>query len=157
MEKDTYYLYPGYIFFSKSPYKITTVLGSCISVCLWDKKNNFGGMNHYIYADFRKTENKGISGSVAIPHLIKLMLDSGSKLDNLEANIVGGASSEVLSSDVAVENIKFAKKTLENYKIKIVYMNTGGFKGRKVSFDNYTGKVEVQFLKENSKRVDANE
>lgn len=157
MEKDTYYLYPGYIFFSKSPYKITTVLGSCISVCLWDKKNNFGGMNHYIYADFRKTENKGISGSVAIPHLIKLMLDSGSKLENLEANIVGGASSEVLSSDVAVENIKFAKKTLENYKIKIVYMNTGGFKGRKVSFDNYTGKVEVQFLKENSKRVDANE
>lgn len=157
MEKDTYYLYPGYIFFSKEPYKIVTVLGSCVSICLWDKKNMFGGMNHYIYSDFRKTEGKGISGSVAIPHLIKLMLDNGSKLENLEASIVGEASSEVLSSDVAVQNVKFARDSMENYRIKINYVNTGGFKGRKITFDNYTGKVEVKFLKGNGKRVDEDE
>lgn len=157
MEGKIYYLYPGYIFFSKEAHRIITILGSCISVCLWDKKNMVGGMNHYIYAGFKESEKRGISGTVAIPHLIKLMLDAGSKIEDLEASIIGGATIEVLPSDVADANIKIAKDILNKYGIKIKLMNTGGNKGRKLTFDNYTGKVEVEMLKGYSKRVDKDE
>lgn len=157
MEKEVYYLYPGYIFFSKDPYKITTILGSCVSICLWDSKKRVGGMNHYIYANHRKSENKGISGAVSIPYLIKLLIDSGSKIENLEANIIGGASSKLLEPTVAEENIFIAKEILRKYSIKVKSMHTGGFRGRKIVFDNYTGKIDIIFLKDLNKRVDKNE
>lgn len=154
MEKQMHYLYPGCIFFSKEPYKITTILGSCVSVCLWDRKNKIGGMNHYIYARYRKSEKKGISGINAIPYLIKLFTENGSRMEDLEAKIVGGANSKVLESSVSAENVQIAKEILELNKIKIKSINIGGFKGRKVVFDNTTGEVEISYLKEASKRVD---
>ena len=33
-----YYLKPGYIFFSSEGHILETVLGSCVSVCLFDNK-----------------------------------------------------------------------------------------------------------------------
>ena len=157
MEKEVYYLYPGYIFFSKDPYKITTILGSCVSICLWDSKKRVGGMNHYIYANYRKSESKGISGAISIPYLIKLLVESGSKIEDLEASIIGGASSKILEPTVAEENVLIAKNILRKYSIKIREIHTGGFKGRKIIFDNYTGKIDIAYLRELSKRVDKNE
>lgn len=157
MEKEVYYLYPGYIFFSKDPYKITTILGSCVSICLWDSKKKVGGMNHYIYANYRKSESKGISGAISIPYLIKLLVESGSKIEDLEASIIGGASSKILEPTVAKENVLIAKEILRKYSIKVIGVHTGGFKGRKITFDNYTGKIDIAYLRELSKRVDKNE
>ncbi|MBF0165687.1 MAG: chemotaxis protein CheD, partial [Magnetococcales bacterium] len=38
---------PGALFAQNGAYVITTVLGSCIAVCLWDRMRKEGGMNHY--------------------------------------------------------------------------------------------------------------
>jgi chemotaxis protein CheD len=42
------YLHPGAIWAEDVPAAITTVLGSCVSVCLWDPKIALGGINHFV-------------------------------------------------------------------------------------------------------------
>ena len=42
------YLLPGNLHVSTEPCQITTILGSCVSICLWDKRRRAGGMNHFL-------------------------------------------------------------------------------------------------------------
>ncbi len=48
MEENTHYLHPGNLFAHRTPHIVTTILGSCVAVCLWDPINNIGGINHYM-------------------------------------------------------------------------------------------------------------
>ena len=39
---------PGQYYAAKGDVAIITVLGSCVSACLWDPQLNIGGMNHFM-------------------------------------------------------------------------------------------------------------
>ena len=70
-----YFLEPGYIFVSPQPAVISTVLGSCIAVCLYDAKRRIGGMNHFQFpATRRKDQATARYGNVALPYLIRMIL-----------------------------------------------------------------------------------
>ena len=99
-EVERYYLHPGYIYANSKNAVISTVLGSCISICLWDKKKKFGGMNHFIYPKSKPDEKNGRFGDISCTYLIKLMLELGSNKDDLVAHIVGGANNPVLKSNI---------------------------------------------------------
>lgn len=138
-----FYLHPGFIFVSQEPYFIHTVLGSCISVCLWDSVNRFGGMNHYIYSVCNNGEPNGRYGEVSLPHLLKLMSDMGSKKTNLRAHLIGGARNVQLNSLVGDENIALAEKWLKKNRIQVITKDVSGDHGRKVVFHNQSGEVYV--------------
>src|SRR5438045_940764 len=42
------YLLPGQLYASAEPCQIKTILGSCVAICLWDKRRGAGGMNHFL-------------------------------------------------------------------------------------------------------------
>ena len=44
-----YFLKPGYIYLPEKPTVISTVLGSSVSVSLYDKTLAIGGMNHFLF------------------------------------------------------------------------------------------------------------
>src|SRR5580658_7959559 len=46
-----HFLYPGQVFATREPIVISTILGSCAAVCLWDRQKKAGGMNHYLLPD----------------------------------------------------------------------------------------------------------
>ena len=46
-----HFLYPGQVFVTREPIVISTILGSCAAVCLWDRHKKAGGMNHYLLPD----------------------------------------------------------------------------------------------------------
>jgi len=138
-----FYLQPGFIFVSQEPHFIHTVLGSCISVCLWDSVNRFGGMNHYIYSMCNGAEPNGCYGEVSLPHLLQLMVDMGSKKVNLRAHLIGGGRNAQLNSLVGDENIALAEKFLKKNRIQIVTKDVGGEHGRKVVFHNQSGEVYI--------------
>lgn len=140
---ENYFLQPGYIFVSREEYNINTVLGSCVSICLWDSVNEFGGMNHYIYSRSKKGKNNARYGDVSIPYLIKLMVEMGSKNKDLVAHIVGGGYNPILTPVVGEENVEIAKKILNEKKIKISTQDVGGETGRKVVFNNKSGEIMV--------------
>ena len=53
------YLQPGQLYASGQPSAVTTVLGSCVAICLWDPVVSVGGMNHYLLPFFAGGAGKG--------------------------------------------------------------------------------------------------
>lgn len=138
-----YYLYPGYIFISEAPYMIHTVLGSCVSVCLWDEARKYGGMNHYIYSKPFENEKNCKFGSISIRYMLTLMYGNGSQKKDLRAHIVGGGYNKHMNASVGDANIEVAEEILGKEGISIVTRDTGGQTGRKVIFNNSSGEILV--------------
>jgi chemotaxis protein CheD len=152
-EKAKYFIQPGYIFVCREPHLLSTVLGSCVSVCTWDSDSGFGGMNHYILPKPFNKERTARFGSISIPHLIKSLVDLGAEKHKLKCHIVGGAQNPAYGSAiVGKENIKIAENLIKKHYIDIVTFDTGGELGRKVVFDTETGEIviyKVNSLREN--------
>ena len=142
-QANNFYLQPGFIFVSQEPHFIHTVLGSCVSVCLWDSVNRYGGMNHYIYGKCNNGGRNGRYGQVSLPHLLRLMLDMGSKKEDLKAHLIGGARNVQLNSLVGDENVALAEKWLKKNGIPVIVKDVGGEHGRKVVFHNQSGEVYI--------------
>jgi len=140
---EKYFLNPGYLYVSMEQTLIATVLGSCISICLWDKKNRFGGMNHFIYPQGNKYKQNCKYGDVASEHLIRLMRKMGSDKKDLIAHIVGGANNPIFESNIGKMNFKIAQKVLHKADIKIGIKEVGGTEGRKLIFNTVTGDVNI--------------
>ncbi|MFP4662119.1 MAG: chemotaxis protein CheD [Halanaerobiales bacterium] len=150
--QNDYFLQPGYIFVSKEPYIISTILGSCVSVCLRDRVKKYGGMNHYIYARPVDDQDKPIYGSVSITYMIKTMQEFGSKLNSIDAYIIGGARSNTLaSSTVGPDNIRIAKEILNKFNLNIRKIEVSGQKGKKVIFNTFNGELRIKKLDSNRK------
>lgn len=140
---ENYYLYPGYIYASQERLIISTVLGSCVSLCLWDRVNIFGGMNHFIFPQQEKGEKSTRYGDVACMHLLRLMKDLGSRKEDLVVHVVGGAQNTFLNSYIGNKNIEIVQKFLERFDLRPSTFDVGGEYGRKIAFNTATGEVIV--------------
>lgn len=147
--KQEYFLYPSTLFVSKEPHVIKTVLGSCISVCLFDPQISVGGINHYMLPWWT---GEGLAtpkfGNIAIDVLMERVLSLGAQQNRLVAKIFGGAEQFGTVSMYAIgrRNIEVAEKQLSQYKIPVVSSSTGGTLGRKIMFHSDTGMVQMKFL-----------
>lgn len=138
-------LEPGYIYFTRQATTIATVLGSCVSVCLWDRRQRFGGINHFLYPSthdpVKATPKYGNAATLALAHM---MTDAGCVREDMVAHVLGGAfPEEAEGQDIGAENVAVARKILQHKEIRIVSEDVGGCMGRKVIFDTGTGRVVV--------------
>ncbi len=125
---------------------MTTVLGSCISVCLHDAVTGIGGMNHFLLPkrDGEAGNNERF-GAFSMELLINALLKDGASKDRMVAKIFGGASMTKFKQNIGGKNIEFAHDFLSDEGIKIIAESCGGFEARKVRFYPVTGKAQ-QFL-----------
>ncbi len=145
------YLHPGHIFVSTEPTVVKTILGSCVSVCLYDPVLRGGGMNHYLLP-FGDVE--GLSparfGNVAIKILISKLSELGSKKSNLQAKIFGGAcvldAFRQRGDHLGLKNIEMARRILADEQIPVVSEDVGENHGRKLIFHVDEGIVMVKRL-----------
>jgi hypothetical protein len=73
-----HFLYPGQVFATRDPITISTILGSCAAVCLWDHHKKAGGMNHYLLPEgLSDGPNRLRYGNVANPELLSQVLRRG--------------------------------------------------------------------------------
>jgi chemotaxis protein CheD len=145
VEPANYFLEPGHIYAPDTPTNISAVLGSAVSVCLYDRKRKTGGMNlfqHPLTKDPRQATAR--YGNVAILVLLRMLREHGSKDRHIEAQILGGARSPDTSvKDVGMQNTQIARKILYREQIPIVSEDTGGRRGRKVVFRTDTSELMV--------------
>jgi len=148
--RNQYYLHAGGVFASNAPSEVLTVLGSCVAVCLWDKKINIGGINHFMLPLWN---GKGLAspkyGNIAIVRLIEKMYELGSTQKNIVAKVFGGASvigkrNETFS--VGENNILITKNILKKYTIPIIASKIGGLKGMKLKYITNTGEVFIRYV-----------
>lgn len=143
-----YYLKPGYIYFSEDPVKITTILGTCVAVCVYDQVTHFGGMNHFLLPVIHDDNYSARYGDASMHKLISLFLQAGSKMHNLEAKLYGGAAHEGVTNamEIASSNICTARQILQKYSIRITSISTGGYRGRKVVFNTELNRAYSQVI-----------
>jgi chemotaxis protein CheD len=147
-----YFLKPGFIYLPDKPTIISTVLGSSVSVSLYDRALKIGGMNHFLFP-YVETKEKTTAkyGNIAVLALVKMMIANGSSISNMEAQIFGGAfNSDLSKRNIGDDNFKTARQILTSRKIKIVSEDVGGEIGRKVVFN--TASYEILVLKVESLR-----
>ncbi len=142
----TYHLEPGYLYISKDSGIIRTVIGSCVSVCIWDCVNTKGGMCSVERSKTPKGENpSGRDAGPAVTHLIKMLESEGGKRQDMKAQIFGGAGNSIVKSSFknGTERAATVKKQLQKNGISIISEDTGGAVGRKIIFDTFNGHIVV--------------
>ena len=146
---------PGEFYVTKQDEAISTVLGSCISACIWDDKMGIGGMNHFMLpikgdsfgAQGWQSDNSYTCryGLWAMEYLINEILKYGGSRNNLKVKLFGGGQVIAsMSSDVGAKNIQFAQEYVENEGLKVIGSDVGGPWPRKVLFFPSTGKALVK-------------
>ncbi len=152
-------IYPGEFWSSTGPEMISTVLGSCVSIALYDPIAGVGGMNHFMLAKDTNLEIDGSEdrllgrfGEYAIEMLVSDMEKKGAVFSRCTAKVFGGGNifntEEPQSgrSLVGAANIKFAFDYLKDHKIEIKSSDTGGNLPRKIFFDPVTSKVFLKHI-----------
>lgn len=147
---------PGEYYFTNHDMLIVTVLGSCVSACIRDKKLGIGGMNHFMLPDSAKADKDNpVSesmryGTYAMEVLINELLRNGARRENLEAKIFGGGNvlRSFTANNVGERNAAFVKKFLKDEGIQITSEDLLDIYPRKVYYFPKTGRVLVKKLKQ---------
>lgn len=146
----------GEYYASKKPVEITTVLGSCVAVCLMNAEMNIGGMNHILMPgriDMIKYNQPARYAINAMELLINKMMQMGADRFGLCAKVFGGAHIIDAISEVNAVGLKNASSIIEFLKkeeIKILSHDLGGRDTRRIYFHTGTGDV---YLKRYSGRI----
>lgn len=149
-EVKTHFLYPGQIFVSRDGHKISTILGSCAAVCLWDSRKKVGGMNHYLLAEGPigggPTPNR--YGNIANMALLNQLLAIGCEVKDLKGKIFGGASAFAADpeSSLGAQNVKLAEEFLEKMGIPLILMDVSGKRGRRLLFNTADGSTSLKIF-----------
>jgi len=141
------YLHPGQIAVSDRPLTISTVLGSCVAVCLWDEARGTGGMNHYLLPVSPKGSASARYADHAVPELVARVRSAGGG-GALVAKVFGGACViEAFHHDqLGDRNVEAARELLRRAGVPIVAEDVGGRRGRKLHFCLADGRVAVRVL-----------
>ncbi|RYZ58293.1 MAG: chemotaxis-specific protein-glutamate methyltransferase CheB [Proteobacteria bacterium] len=155
-----YQLGIGEIIIIRDQGSISTVLGSCVALCIYSLDGSIGGMNHFVLPrpDLgARIEDEYRYGEASCKALIDTILaQSGVKKSDLRAKIIGGASiieSKGISRDIGNFNIDVARKAIAKHGIPLVAEDVGGALGRKMFFFTETGKVRLSMLDKSSREV----
>jgi chemotaxis protein CheD len=123
---------------------ISTILGSCVAVCLFEPKLKFGGMNHFLLPSKRTGTGDDtdvvLAGDYAMEVLVNAMLAKGAQKNRLVAKAFGGGN--IVSSirmAIGDRNAEFAVEWLSREGISLIASDFGGPWSRKVVWVPDTG------------------
>src|SRR5262249_526475 len=86
------YLHAGHLYASAEASQITTIVGSCVAVCVWDPVTHSGGMNHFMLPhDVGEKCGSPRYANYAITSLIQKVVGYGAAFANIQAKLFGGA------------------------------------------------------------------
>ena len=144
---------------SNTPQRISTVLGSCVAVCLHDPVARIGGMNHFALPSASDSTRAAASFGVhAMELLINQLMVRGADRGRLQAKVFGGA--DVINADqgdqgIGRRNAEFIREFLSTEGIPMVSEYLGGERGMQVLFDTGNGRVKLKLLdREKALRAD---
>jgi chemotaxis protein CheD len=142
-------LHSGEYRVSATPVVMSTLLGSCVSVCLYDPRARLMGMNHFLLARETNRSRLGSEAPAAARygvHAMTLLMDGllalGASQKDLQAKAFGGASvvgrpareCNALPS-VGEMNTRFVREYLDQVGIPLIAEDLGGNQGRQIHFN----------------------
>jgi chemotaxis protein CheD len=162
------YLKPGEIYISDKPAVVKTVLGSCISVTMFNARLRIGAICHGLLPECNEMNGCNcacIEGFRYVDCSIRRMLEELHSLgivnDEIEIKMFGGADmfktigDKTRAINVGEKNIRTALKVLGESNLRLAASDTGGSKGRQIVFIPNTGEVFVKRLRINEMETPA--
>lgn len=144
------FLLPGQWAVPHEPSELTTILGPCVAVCLFDRVRGMGGMNHFLLAAGGSARERSRYGDTSCEDLVQCFFASGSRPAHLEARIVGGANVGRLSvaegESLGERNAEMARTVLRRHGIEVGFEDTGGPNARRLRFRTGAGILEVKTI-----------
>lgn len=146
-------IFPGEYYATKNEDVIlSTLLGSCVSVCLHDSVNRISGLNHIMISTKTKFSESNLTadtryGIHAMEMLINQMIKHGADRKYIKAKVFGGG--KVLNQgdhSIAYNNINFAIDYLNEENFEILSRDTGGKHGRKIFFISNNFKIYLRHI-----------
>lgn len=127
---------------------LVTLLGSCVSVCMFDPVAGVGGMNHFLLPD----GDDGHGGTAmrfgvnAMEKLVNGILKAGGSLDRLQCKAFGGAAIIPSLGHIGQENSRFVLRYLAEEGLHCVSHSLGGSQARRVRFWPATGRAQQNLV-----------
>lgn len=127
---------------------MSTLLGSCVAVCLFDPPLRIGGINHFMLPDMGRSKHGDVdsllSGNFAMEALLNALLDKGAKKVRLQAKAFGGGTiinTDAGSLSIGMRNANFAKEWLVREGIPLLSSDFLGPWSRKIIFLPFSGEA----------------
>ncbi|WP_437298290.1 chemotaxis protein CheD [Sorangium sp. So ce426] len=142
---------PGQLFASPEPTMVTTIVGSCVAICLWDATTGVGGMNHYVLPECPSPAMASVRfAEFACQRLLERLVALGASSRALQAHVVGGAclisAFRERGTHLGAQNVDAGLAFLRVERIRIAQLDTGGNRGRKIVFRTSDGAISIQPL-----------
>jgi chemotaxis protein CheD len=122
---------------------LSTLLGSCVAMCLHDPVAGVGGMNHFLLPG--TDDEDGASslryGAYAMELLVNGVLARGARRGRLEAKLFGGARMLAGLTDLGSKNAEFAEDYVRRENIALAGGSLRGERGRRIEFWPRTGRT----------------
>lgn len=140
---------PGEHFVSAKPVVIGTLLGSCVSACMWDPELKIGGMNHFMLPDGPTGSSPDGAparyGLYAMEVLINDLLRRGCERNRLHTKVFGGANitGNASNEHIGARNARFVLRFLADDGFVPEAADLGGANSRRIYFNTATGMVRV--------------
>jgi chemotaxis protein CheD len=155
----TIVLLPGEHFAGDEAYRVKTLLGSCVSIVLWQPQRRMGAMSHFVLADGPSTPDRGLSGRYG-NEALALMLDDlaglGVRPQDCMAKVFGGGAMFEPGTglpDVGRQNGEAARVLLKRHGIPIVSESLFGGGHRHILFSIRTGEVWMRHVAQANGRL----
>lgn len=126
---------------------ISTILGSCVAICLHDEVARLGGMNHFLLPDGPAIGVQAASFGVnAMELLINALIKQGAVRARLQAKAFGGARMIAGLVDIGACNTAFVQRFLHREGIPCVSHSLGGHAARRIEFWPESGRARQRVL-----------
>jgi chemotaxis protein CheD len=139
------YLHPGQLAAFGEPMVVSTILGSCVSVALYDTGAGVGGLNHFVLA----AGGDGQSPRYAEPaceQLLARLLALGARPARLRAKLFGGGAMFAPTpgrATIGDANVAAARAWLGAQGIPIDASDVGGLVGRRLFLELPSGEARM--------------
>ncbi|HXZ58771.1 MAG TPA: chemoreceptor glutamine deamidase CheD [Steroidobacteraceae bacterium] len=148
---------PGEFYVTRHDEAIATVLGSCISACISDRRLGVGGLNHFMLpedsssgaSDRWRNPATGLAtryGSHAMECLINELFKLGARREHFEIKLFGGGRILASMTDVGARNAAFVREYLKSEGLKVTAEDLGDIYPRRIIYFPESGKVRVRRL-----------
>lgn len=137
---------------------ITSALGSCVALTLYDKAQKLGGMLHYILPENPGGKKREKYADTGINLLLEKILELNAKKKDLVAKMVGGAIMfeefmDDIETSIGKRNVKKGKEVLKDLGIKLMSQDVGGNYGRSIKFQLSNGHIHITSYKTGAKII----
>lgn len=129
---------------------LTSGLGSCVAVALYDPSVGIGGLLHAMLPDAQ--DSPGVEQKFVVQGvdaLVEALAEAGAAPSGLRAKIAGAAEMLELGNDdgdsIGDRNVAAAERVLDEHAIPVAASDTGGSRGRSIRFDTAEGRLQIVY------------